>query len=223
MSNSEPRTLTFNLSGFTVDDEGVDEYEKMLEERRKQDRISFYKSSKSGVPSKFWNESLETYIAETPEEERNKDAIQQFVKNPQNKVYILCGNNGNGKSHLASSVIRELGGKYITASDLCIEYESYGSFSGEMSRTKYLRILSAQVVLVIDECGKYTLNQQLEKFLLAYVLSARYEDNLPTILVTNASKKEFIEFLGISVFDRLTEVCTTLEFTEPSKRKARRE
>ena len=32
-------------------------------------------------------------------------------------------------------------------------------------------------------------------------------------------KKEFIEFLGKSVFDRLTEVCSTLEFTEESKRK----
>jgi DNA replication protein DnaC len=73
-------------------------------------------------------------------------------------------------------------------------------------------------MLVIDECGKYTLNPDLEKFLLSQIITSRYENNRPTVLVTNENKKKYIEFLGKSVFDRMTEVCITLDFTGKSKR-----
>ena len=77
-------------------------------------------------------------------------------------------------------------------------------------------------MLVIDECGKYIVNEKLEQFILAYIFSTRYENDLATGAATNAEKKTFLEFLGKSVYDRFTEVCIALDFTGPSKRKTRR-
>lgn len=217
MSDLKPKKLLFNLDDFKVDEEGVVKYE---EERKKQEEEQKYRQYKiySGVPAKFFDSSIDTYLPQNEVEDKIKQTVIEFIKNPKNRVLIFSGNNGNGKTHLGCAAIRELAGKYLTASDLCIEYDSCGSYNSKLTRTGLLRELYSYSLLVIDECGKYTLNPELEKFLLANIISSRYERNLPTILITNAKKKEFVEFLGKSVFDRLTEVCTTIEFNGESKR-----
>lgn len=223
MMELEPKKLNFDISDIEIiSDEKVAAYERQQEIYRLQEKYERYK--KSGVPAKFFNESLETFIAKTDEEKKNLQTVREFTENPKNKILLLCGNNGNGKSHLLSGIIRECGGEYITSSQLCVEYEAATSYHSERTREQILRHYSTEVsMLVIDECGKYTLNEKLEQFLLAYIFSTRYENDLATGAATNADKKEFIEFLGKSFFDRCTEVCTTLDFTGPSKRQARRE
>lgn len=125
-------------------------------------------------------------------------------------------------THLLSGIIRECGGEYVTSSQLCVEYEAAISYHSKRTREEILRHYTTVSLLVIDECGKYTLNEKVEQFILAYIFCTRYENDLATGAATNAEKKSFIEFLGKSVYDRFTEVCTTLDFTGPSKRKDRR-
>ena len=218
----EPKKLSFNLNVLeVVTDEKFAAYERQQELYRLQEKYERYK--KSGVPAKFFKESLDTFIAKTNEEKKNLKTVREFTENPKNKILLLCGNNGNGKSHLLSGIIRKCGGEYITSSQLCVEYEAATSYHSERTKEQILRHYSTEVsMLVIDECGKYTLNEKLEQFLLVYIFCTRYEYDLPSGAGTNADKKEFIEFLGKSFFDRCTEVCTTLDFTGPSKRQARR-
>ena len=221
MNNLEPKKLSFDVDSFMVcDNKKITEYEKMQEEIKKQSNYKNYKNS--GVPSKFFNSSLDTYIAKTEEEKNNLAVVRDFTQDPKNRILLLCGNNGNGKSHLLSGIIREDGGEYIISSQLCVEYEAATSYHSKRTREEILNHYSKVSLLVIDECGKYTLNEKLEQFILAYIFSARYENDLATGAATNADKKSFIEFLGKSVFDRFTEVCTTLDFTGPSKRQERR-
>jgi DNA replication protein DnaC len=221
MNDSEPKKLSFNLEAITVcDNNKVELYEKKLNEIKKQEAYERYKNS--GVPAKFFDTSLDTFIAETEEEKKNLATVKDFINDPQNKILLLCGNNGNGKSHLLSGITRECGGEYITSSQLCVEYEAATSFHSERTREQILKHYTTVSMLVIDECGKYTVNEKLEQFILAYVFCGRYENDLPSAAATNGDKKGFIEFLGKSVFDRFTEVCTTLDFTGPSKRQARR-
>ena len=222
MSELEPKKLSFDVDYFMVcENEKLTEYEKMQKKIRQQADYEKYKNS--GVPSKFFESSLDTYIAETEEEKNNLATVRDFTQDPKNRILLLCGNNGNGKSHLLSGIIREDGGEYITSSQLCVEYEAATSYHSKRTREEILRHYSTVSLLVIDECGKYTLNEKLEQFILAYIFSARYENDLATGAATNADKKSFIEFLGKSVYDRFTEVCTTLDFTGESKRKSRRE
>ena len=221
MSNLEPKKLSFDLATMTAcGNEKIAEYERQQEIIRRQENYERYKNS--GVPEKFFETSLETYIAKTEEEKRNLKIVKDFTQDPNNKILLLCGNNGNGKSHLLCGIIRECGGEYVTSSQLCVEYEAAISYHSKRTREEILNHYTKVKLLVIDECGKYTLNEKLEEFILAYIFCTRYENDLATVAATNAEKKSFIEFLGKSFYDRCTEVCTTLDFTGPSKRQDRR-
>ena len=218
MNSSGPMKLNFNIDGIAVcEDERFKEYERQQEEIKRQAYYERYKES--GVPAKFFKTSLDTYIAETEEEKRNLSIVRDFTKNPRNRILLLCGNNGTGKSHLLSGIIRAYGGEYITSSQLCVEYEAAISYHSKRTREEILRHYVTVEMLVIDECGKYTVNEKLEQFILSYVFSTRYENDLASAAATNAEKKGFLEFLGKSVFDRCSEVCTTLDFTGASKRR----
>ena len=184
-------------------------------------RYAEYKAS--GVPEKFWNESFDTFKTESEKEIIVFDTVRAFARNPRNKVLILHGNNGTGKSHLLSSIIRECGGEYITSSMLCMKFDSAIGYKAKMSREEIIdHYIKLKDVLVIDECCKYFRDYDLEKFILLTVLCGRYENNRATALGTNSHKQPFIEFLGKAVFDRLTEVCTSLEFDWESRRPQRR-
>ena len=213
------------FKGFSIDieqaeSEKVERYERELQKREEELALERYKNS--GVPARFFNESFETYKAETEAEKKAKTAVMKFAKNPQDKVLILYGENGNGKTHLGSSVIRMYGGVYVLASTICIEYESATSYKAPYTRTELLNKLATCKMLVIDECCKYFLNAELEKFLLGWIICARYAKNLPTVLITNGKKETFVNFLGKAVYDRLTEVCISVEFNWQSKRKGLR-
>ncbi len=209
-----------NIQMSPADEKLVAEYEEKLKEQEKADAYRRYKNS--GVPARFFNESFETYVADTESEQRAKTTVMKFAQNPQDKVLILYGENGNGKTHLGSSVIREYGGEYVLSSTVCVEYESATSYKAPLSRTELLNKLATCKMLVIDECCKYFLNTELEKFLLGWIISARYANNLPTVLITNGKKEAFVNFLGKAVYDRLTEVCISVEFNWQSKRKGLR-
>ena len=209
--------ISFDFSEIIEDEQRVAEYEKQLEENEQEEKQKKYESS--GVPEKFWKESFETFLTNTDKDKAVYDTVKQFSEKPANRVLILCGENGNGKSHLASSVTRVCGGEYILSSMLCVKYDSATGYKAEMTREQILLHYSKVKMLVIDECCKYFLDENLEKFLLMLIIIMRYENNLPTVLVTNANKQVFIQFLGKAVYDRFTEVCTTVEFDGASKRK----
>ena len=200
----------------------VNTYEAMQNKIEAERKYKQY--TESGVPEKFWNESFDTYECDDKQTQLkyNRDVVIEFAKNPKNRVLILCGNNGTGKTMLSCSVIRECGGEYITSSMLCMKYDSATGYKVDMNREELIKHYSKVKMLVIDECCKYFVNEQTEKFLLMQIICMRYENNKPTVLVTNADKKAFVNFLGKAVYDRFTEVCTTLEFDWESRRKDKR-
>ena len=200
--------------------EEIKEYERSQEEIRIRALEEKYRNS--GVPEKFFCHSFNTFDATEEKEAAVKNAVLTFAEKPENKILVLCGTNGGGKTHLACSVIRKCGGKYITSTMLCLKYDAAIGFKADMTREEIISYYSKLNMLVIDECGKYFLNSELEKFLLIQIVCGRYENNKPTVLVTNANKKTFIEFMGRAVYDRLTEVCSTVEFDFESKRQALR-
>lgn len=206
--------------------EKVDAYE-MEQEKIRVDSCK-KKYAESGIPDKFKNHNLETFIATTEDEKHIKQVVTDFAGNPKNRVLLMCGKNGNGKTHLGTAIIYKsifdgYGGAYITSSNLCIKYESAIGYKTKMNREEIIEYYSkAGGVLVIDECCKYFINSELEKFILVQIICNRYENNLPTVLISNSDKKDFIDFLGKAVYDRFTEVCSTLDFNWESKRKSLR-
>lgn len=217
---TQQKSIFSSFDFCEIEPEKVLNAEKM-ELKIKEDRaIEIYKNS--GIPKKFFNESFETFRAETPEEKSNLSKAACFADNPLNRILIFCGKNGTGKTHLACGIIRKCGGHYVTAPDLCVEYESSSDYQAKKTKAGVLKTYVDYSFLVIDECGRYILKPDTEKFLLSYIVCNRYENDLPTVLITNSSKSDLIKFLGAAVYDRLSEVCTTVDFTGESKRILRR-
>ena len=104
---------------FPVDEKKVEEYEKQQADIQRQKAQERYEQS--GVPMKFFNESIETFTAETETEKKVVESIIDYANNPADRILILYGNNGTGKTHLACGVIRKYGGWYITSSLFCIK------------------------------------------------------------------------------------------------------
>ena len=219
-TNDFNQIMKATFDGFIIDDAEVETREKELEEQQRQEkeRIKFENYKKCGVGAKYFDKSIQTFIPKNENEQKILKAVNEFVARPKNKTLLFYGNYGTGKTHLACGILREIEGLYITSQKLCIEYENGADFNAKKNRLEVINTYSRSRMLVIDEVGR-SFNKALEQNLLNYIISERYANNLPIVLITNLSKKDFVEFLGLAVFDRLTETCTSLEFSGESYRK----
>ena len=220
MEQDFTQKMKATFDSFIIDDAEVEAREKKLEEQQRQEkeRIKYENYTKCGVGAKYFDKSIENFMPRNENDAKIKESIKYFVSNPTNKVLLFYGNYGTGKTHLACGILRELEGLYVTSQKLCIEYETGADFNAKKNRLEVINTYSRSRMLVIDEVGR-SFNKTLEQNLLNYIISERYANNLPIVLITNLSKKDFVEFLGLAVFDRLTETCISLEFSGESYRK----
>ncbi len=194
-----------------------DEFIKQTEEKEKQRLYEL-----SGVGKKYWNMRFENFDAYNDELKVNLQKVHSFIKDVQNgksRTMWLCGNSGTGKTLLASLIIRECGGKFVKSYEIADEIEDCRSFKAEESKVQLIKRYSNYPVLVIDEVGKFEGKQWQELEYLFRILNERYEKEKSTIIVTNKTKVELKEYIGIPLFDRFVENCISAEFTSSSYRK----
>lgn len=229
MNEIKPKSISGIFNNVLIYDPSKEEFYKKLEEEeklqadfdRKEKLLKHYQSEKSGIRPRFYEESFETFIAESDEQKKNLAAVKNFMSNKA-LFLLMYGENGNGKTHLASSLIRVLGGIYITSAMLCLEFESGADYNAKLSRLEVIEKYSNADFLVIDEYGRNT-SPDLEKKVVSLILSNRYDLLKKTAIVTNENKTVFIESLGKAIFDRFLESCVSCEFKETSKRKDKRD
>jgi len=176
-------------------DAEVEDYEqKVIEiERRQQqqladERIRF-------IPPRYKSCTFESFVTDKPSIIDHMEAGGSA---------ILYGPNGTGKTHLAYAAVRhqiEQGNdaRYILAADF------FALVKQEFStgRQDYKPYYSCPY-LVIDEIDK-RYGSQTEFIALYRLINHRYNEMLPTVLITNSGKEELIEVIGISSFDRIIE------------------
>lgn len=201
-------------------DEEVDAFEGKDAESLHQKKIEEERQRliDGGVNAKFYDKSFDDFNAETESQHKALSIALDFVKHPSNKMLLFYGTYGTGKTMLASSIIREIGGQYITAYRLCLEFNSGSDYKSERSRIQVLDYYSTVPFLVVDEVGT---GEKVEGQLLSNILNERYENNLPSCLISNLEKKEIVELLGKRSFDRMVETCISVEFTGKSYRTKR--
>ncbi len=197
------------------------EEEEKLEVIRK--RLNYYRSKESGVPRFLWNDSLTTYHPRTEEEKVNYEKILSFVTIDENYItLILTGRCGTGKSHLGAGIINSIGGKMIDADTLLLQIDSGDNYKSFENKLEILSRFSNYKLLVIDEIGR-SMDVIKEKGYLSYIIRNRYNNRLPTVLISNLTKKELVKFFGEAIFDRFQETCVFLEFTGESYRAKKRD
>lgn len=182
------------------------EQEKIMEAQKleeKKERIRVEKQMTLGdfsrsVPLRYKNATFDNFVCST---DRQK-AIVAYLK--QGKSAILYGSNGTGKTHLAYAYCfhqyyQGFFPRYILAFDFFNEIRrSFNDGKSEDVVRKY----AMYDFLVIDEIDK-THGSQMEFTYLYSLINNRYNDMLPTVLITNAKPDEFAMIVGTSVLDRI--------------------
>ena len=203
---------------FVRQKEAEAERERMLEllAKKKQE------FENSGVPKRYWNESFDTWKTRNKDDEVRLQTVIDFSRQESNdSVLLLLGPKGVGKIHLGASIIREVGGAFISVEEMIFKYECSMDFHSETNRVNLMNFYSTTPMLVIDEIGR-SMQQAKEDAILNYVLRRRYENMLPTVLISNLKKEDLLKKLGDAVVDRLTETCKSVEFVGESYRLGKR-
>lgn len=195
------------------------EIERRERQQAAQEKIERYQ--KSGVPERYFKESLDTYKINNEMQATAAKAATNFlhaVKCGEFKSLIIIGNAGTGKTHLACAIIREAGGKYRTAPDIVEEMRRAKSFTAAETEAEIIDYYGRLKLLVIDEIGRGIAATD-EKYMLYQILNARYNTRKPTVLVSNHKKADFLQYIGVAAADRLVESAEILEMNGESYRR----
>lgn len=179
---------------------------------------SWNKSSESGVPLRFHECCFENFECHNQVEEKRKKTVIDFVERENNDgVLLMTGDKGTGKTHLGTAAVRAMLGHYVTMEDLIYRIESSLNFKSTMTEEQVFKDYATKEFLVIDEVGR-SVRSEKETELLSYILRKRYDNQLPTIVISNLDKKTLLKKLGEAVVDRFKEVATSIEFSGDSYR-----
>jgi len=166
------------------------------------------------LPKRLISKSFEDYIPTCQEALAVKKLVQQYSEDfDMNSQYGTClvflGTPGTGKTHLAVSLLMELfkaGYKcrYEVAAGVCDRIKATYSSRNHQDKVDSINFFCAPHLLVIDEIGAQH-GTQAEMKILDEVITARYNNALPTIVISNLDDLAICDYIGERAFDRLME------------------
>jgi len=180
------------------------------EERRKEELqrheelITLYKSK--GIPPKFYTSSWDNWISDTEEKQEAFSVVKEMAWRTN---LFLCGKSGTGKTHLAMCLAKD-GATYRRLPDLFREVRS--DLNSEQDTIDRYGIIK---LLIIDEVGRQKFSP-FERNLFFEIIDKRWNNEVPTTIITNLSEDEFLEEYGTAIIDRLRP--EIVEFNWESKR-----
>lgn len=174
---------------------------RLTEERRK-----------AGIPARFEDKTFATYVADSEGRRKALEAMQGLVaaikEGRQAPNLILTGNPGTGKSHLSCAAIRALYRSHyvlrIDLPDMIRRIRDTWRKDSEKSEQEVIEWLGGLDLLILEEVGTGAGSDD-ERARIFSVMNARYENCLPTVLVTNLAMERVKEEMGERVIDRLRE------------------
>ena len=211
--------------------------EKLEEEKRREEnarelavreREQHY--AELNIGKRFWEESFETFDAYTPVLMQYLDKCIAFANEPRGRMLLMLGKNGNGKNHLAASILKITSGCMYSVFE--IELLLKECYSGKEGESELYHRLCKTPMLIINEIGKHKVGEWETNF-MSYIINKRYENLMPTVLITNAHLKEncpqkgcsvcFQNLLGNDVLSRIVEDGEIMQFNEKDYRYIKRE
>jgi len=123
---------------------------------------------------------------------------------------LFYGGSGNGKTHLAVAIVREVvrqGYSAIFQPAAELQYRLNATYhdSGE-NETEIMSGLVESDLTVIDDLGKGKWSEKVEERFYV-ILDGRYRELRPTVITTNLKLSDLEGYVGNAVFDRLKEMC----------------
>jgi DNA replication protein DnaC len=188
--------------------------ERAEEARQKQEALE-RRIGSALIPRRFIGKTFSGYRAEGADQARNLAKCQGYANDfrenlAAGRCLILTGRPGTGKTHLAAAIADQLIREtrfvpmYRTVSGI-LQYIK-GSFDNRAtySEAEAFESLTRPHLLIIDEVGA-TKPTEFELATLFGVINGRYEQQLPTIVISNLMPTELAGAIGERCLDRLRE------------------
>lgn len=177
------------------------------EEAEKRDQLlASYRGM--GIPPRFFDVAWENWISDSEDKAK---AFHDVKDGAWKTNLFLCGKSGTGKTHLAMCLTKD-GATYRRLPDIFREVRT--DFNSEQDVIDHYGNVK---LLIIDEVGRQKFSD-FEKNLFFEIIDKRWNNVLPTTLITNLNKKEFFSEYGTAILDRLRPVI--VEFTWESRRES---
>ena len=165
------------------------EHDEELKEKERLELIEKQKAKwlESNIKEKFFGMTFDSYEVLN---DTLKVAVEKVkaIANGGNRSLLLLGDNGLGKTMLASLALMKRGGYIYKMYEIITQIKSSYKANSVVDEMDILKKLSNCPLLVIDEVGKQ-FGSESEKNWLSYIIDERYECNRPTILICNLKRK----------------------------------
>jgi DNA replication protein DnaC len=168
----------------------LDERQKVEDAEKQRELIATFKSK--GIPPLFYDSTWENWEANTPDKKKALEAVRRAWRTN----LFLAGKAGTGKTHLAMCLTKD-GATYRKISSIFREVRS--NFDSEQ---EIINSYGNVKLLIVDEVGRQKFSP-FEMNLFFDIIDERYNNILPTTLITNMDEKEFIAEFGTAIVDRL--------------------
>lgn len=177
---------------------------------------------------KFQQCSFDNFIVREGTKQVYK-VTREYAKNfPPKKGsgLLLMGSVGNGKSHLAAAIIREVKNKgyfaiFANVPDTLSRIRATFDQGSEETESQMLDALrNADLVILDDLAVEKQTDWKME--IIYQIIDSRYRAELPIVITTNANMAQLRKCIGDRTFDRISEMCRFLVNRGTSYRQDRR-
>lgn len=199
----------------SADEEAKDKAQREVKERDDRRQAWQRRIGEAGIPERFQNRSLQSFVAETEAQARAlefangyADSFDQALATGRSVLFI--GKPGTGKTHLAVGVGLRIMHRdsrtvlFTTVMRAIRRVKDTWNRESTESETQAIAALVFPDLLILDEVG-VQFGSDTEKLILFDVLNERYEKRRPTLLLSNLALDDVKAYLGERVFDRLRE------------------
>ena len=216
----EPRYLPMN-GRFFVNDKCPDcateanltkQAEEDAHNRKQASELLRRQRLEAGVSIRNCEVKFEDYFPADKDQAANLKAIQDLtacIAQGGRGNVVMCGGVGTGKTMLASAAVNALLNKgkrcrIIKLIDLIRELKDTWRRNSESNEIKLIKHYATLDLLVLDEVG-LQFDSDTEKLFIFDVIDGRYQNMLPTILISNLDITGVKQAVGDRVVDRLRE------------------
>lgn len=170
------------------------------------------KHRKAGITERHMGKTLDGFTPADDAQRRALQAAREMVSAEDLRRHpslVLFGAPGTGKTHLGCAIVAALidSGRHAyraSVSEMMRDFKSTYGKGAEHSEDEVLDWYGSIPLLVLDEIG-IQFGSDTERMYLFEVINRRYENALPTVLISNLDRDKLRDEVGERVIDRLRE------------------